>query len=325
MKRTLFSIIALAVLLMLSACKPSSVAVDTPTATLSPPPDVSPTAIIISPTEKPSPTSLPTGTAPAATQAQPTATPGSTTYPAAPASPLAVILVKPDDVLNIRSGAGIAHAVVGAFSSTAKDIQPTGLTATALDSPWLEVKNPAGGVGWVNAVYLTEYVAPAAFCNDARVTQLLEDFKQSLNNADGELLSSLVSPAHGLTLYYRRYTPSVNYTPAQASWLFHSTYRVNWGAGASGIDDIGTFREIPLPKLMDVLNAASYEQRCNDQQAASMYLEPWPLTYSNINFYALYKPGSPDIEFDWRVWLAGVEYVQGKPYLFALIHFEWEP
>jgi hypothetical protein len=28
---------------------------------------------------------------------------------------------------------------------------------------------------------------------------------------------------------------------------------------------------------------------------------------------------------DWHTWVAGIEYVNGKPYLYALMQFFWEP
>jgi hypothetical protein len=28
---------------------------------------------------------------------------------------------------------------------------------------------------------------------------------------------------------------------------------------------------------------------------------------------------------DWQTWVAGIEYVNGKPYLYALMQFFWEP
>ncbi|MBE3037249.1 MAG: hypothetical protein IMZ62_00315, partial [Chloroflexi bacterium] len=47
--------------------------------------------------------------------------------------------------------------------------------------------------------------------------------------------------------------------------------------------------------------------------------------YANVNFYTVYKPGTPGVDLDFRYWLVGVEFVQGQPYVFALIHFAWEP
>jgi hypothetical protein len=291
----------------------------------------SPTAMLISPTIAPSQTAASTtATAPSTnTPPNPTVTltqpPTNINTQGSPSGPYGVILVEENDVLNIRMGPGINYPIVGTFFSSAINVQWTGESAIVKDALWVQVQRKNGHVGWVNAYYLTEYIAPDAFCQDARVLTLLDDFKEAMNNADGRLFSSLVSPLHGLELYYWRYGPSANYTAAEASWVFNSTYQVNWGAGASGLDETGTFREVPLPRLLEVVNDGNSEQKCNDASAASMYIEPWPKPYANINFYDLHKPGTPEIDLDWQTWLAGVEYVGGKPYLFALIHFQWEP
>ncbi|HCB01753.1 MAG TPA: hypothetical protein DEP19_05165 [Anaerolineae bacterium] len=59
---------------------------------------------------------------------------------------------------------------------------------------------------------------------------------------------------------------------------------------------------------------------------ATFSVQPVPAEYTNINFYTIYKPGTEQYGgLDWRAWIVGVEYVGGKPTLFALIHFQWEP
>ena len=76
------------------------------------------------------------------------------------------------------------------------------------------------------------------------------------------------------------------------------------------------------PQMIDVLNS-TYELHCDDPSHASMYPNSW--SYSNIHYYAIVKPPTPDVVFDWKVWLVGFEYVNGQPYLFGAIHFVWEP
>jgi hypothetical protein len=75
---------------------------------------------------------------------------------------------------------------------------------------------------------------------------------------------------------------------------------------------------------LDVLNA-NYQMHLNTPQHADMYPTPWPGIYQNVNFYAVVKPATPDVVFDWREWLVGIEYVNGKPYIMAMLHFVWEP
>jgi hypothetical protein len=234
------------------------------------------------------------------------------------------VLVQPDDVLNVRTGAGVENAIAGTLGSTATNVVRTGTAASAGGDRWVEIQEPRG---WVNANFLTEYVAPSTFCGDARVTSLLSSLESALLTSNGELLGSLVSPAHGLDARLWRYGTVANYTPEEASWVLQSEYVVNWGpAPGSGAETSGTFSEQLLPKLQEVFGAA-YSLHCNDTlDLATFSLEPWPADYTNVNFYTVYKPGTEEYGgLDWRAWSVGIEYVGGSPKLFALIHYQWEP
>jgi hypothetical protein len=155
----------------------------------------------------------------------------------------------------------------------------------------------------------------------------LNTLGSALLNSNGETFGSLVSPAHGLDARLWRYGTVAHYTPEEASWVFQSVYVVSWGpAPGSGAETSGTFSGELLPKLQEVFGA-DYSLHCNDTlDLATFSLEPWPAEYTNINFYTVYKPGSEEFGgLDWRAWAVGIEYVQGNPKLFALIHFQWEP
>ncbi len=336
MKRLAFALFALVCLLCLAGCNLLSIQTPTPFPTLSfltvqatptvilptVTPSTVPTDLPASPTATAVPSSVPTSIPTNASSN--TAVPTVTTQSGTPSGPYAVVLVLPGDVLNIRSGPGAGNPVVGTFQPTFTGVMRTGPSAQAGDSLWVEVQRPEGGKGWVNSKFLTEYVAPSSFCADGKVNTLLDNLKKSLNNSDGQLLSSLVSPVHGLDLLFFRSGTVANYSQEEAKWVFQSEYVVNWGSGPSGIDTKGTFRSVPLPELLTVLNSP-YDLYCNDATQAGAVEAAWPPEYSNVNFYAIYKPGSPGVEMDWHTWLAGIEYFKGKPTLFALIHFVWEP
>ena len=66
----------------------------------------------------------------------------------------------------------------------------------------MEILASTGEAGWSQARYLTEYVPAEEFCADARVPFLLDDFKIALENEDGKLLATLVSP-EGITVLKR--------------------------------------------------------------------------------------------------------------------------
>ena len=257
----------------------------------------------------------------------PTFTPLSQPTPGGASNLYAVINVFPDDVLNIRSGPGVENSAIGVLQPDQSGLTRTGKTSSVGDDLWVEIQNPGGGTGWVNADFLTEYVAPSAFCADARVTPLFHNLETAVNSTDGELLRSLVSPAHGVDVVYVRFGTVANYSPEEAAWAFQSTYEVNWGAGpGSGEPVTGTFPEIVLPALQDVFKNETLT--CNEVMlGGATYVAEWPSEYTNLNFYSLHNPGN-DPTFgglDWRTWLAGVEYVDGQPYLLALLNFQWEP
>ncbi len=287
-------------------------------------PTLPPTGTLLAqPVASPTP-ALPTLTPVSATTAL-SATPGGT-IPDSPSGPYAVILVAPTDVLNIRSAAGAGSPIVGAFAATATNVTRTGPSTYVGSSLWVEVHKPGGGKGWVNAKFLTEYVTPSAFCADGKVTTLIANLDTAITTSNGALFASLVSPTHGADVRLWRYGKVVNYDQEHARWVFESTLEINWGpAPGSGLDTIGSFHVAVLPRLQDVFNA-SYTLNCNDPGVAAHFsLEPWPNEYANIHYYNVYKPGSPGVDLDWRTWLVGVEYVKGQPYLFSLIHFQWEP
>lgn len=273
----------------------------------------------------PTPTTGSGGTTPAAPTATAT-TGGGSIVPGTASGPYAVILVAPTDVLNIRAAAGAGSAVTGSFPATQTGIMRTGPSSTVDGDLWVEVQKTGGGTGWVNAKYLTEYVAPASFCAEARVNNLITSLDNAFTSGNGETLSGLVSPAHGMTVYLWRYGNPITFKAGDARWVFESTFSHNWGmAPASGLETTGSFHEAVLPNLTDVFNA-SYSLTCNSLGTAPQYgLAPWPELYANVNYYTVLKPGTPGIDTDWRYWLVGVEYVQGQPYVFALVHFQWEP
>ena len=329
MKRTLFLLTLGLAVLTLGGCSLPLLENPTPLPTFivlpsSPPLSATPTMTAFS---TPSlPTATP-GVAPTATSSGvvPTATDGGS-LPASPSGPYGVIRVAAGDVLNIRSNPGAGSPVSGSFSAADTTVIRTGPSSKVGEDLWVQVQNPGGTSGWVNAAYLTEYVTPANFCADARVNALLANFANALKTSNGGTVSALVSPAHGMTVRLWRDGNAFIFDQAHAQWIFVSTYEHNWGAApGSGLDTIGAIHVVVLPKWLDVLNA-SYTLGCNIPQAGgASYATAWPATYANVNFYSLYKPGPAGNELSWRTLLIGVEYVQGQPYIFSVTQMDWEP
>ena len=143
-------------------------------------------------------------------------------------------------------------------------------------------------------------------------------------NADGALLSSLVSPSRGLDAANFRDGNVINYTPEQAKFLFETTFEVNWGAApGSGADKIGSFHDVIVPELVKAFNQP-YTLHCNElKHGGATYEVSWP--YQG-DFYSIYFPGTEtNGSMDWHTWAVGIEYINSKPYIYALIPYFWEP
>ena len=330
MKRNLIALTAGLFILSLTGCSLTLLRKTTPVPTFVSQP--SPTALVaIAATAIPTPAATLTppiiAPLPAAGFA-PTATVGGI-VPGSPSGPYGVIQVAAGTALNIRSAPGASSTAVGSFAATANNVMRTGPSASVAGALWVEVQNPNGGNGWVNAAYLTEYIPPASFCADSRVSTLVANFGNAFKTSNGGTLAPLVSPAHGWIVRLWRNGNAVVFDRQHAQWVFISTYKHDWGAApGSGQDTVGAIHVVVLPKLLDVFNAPppGYTLSCNTvQTGGASYDTSWPAQYVNVNFYSVYKPGPAGNELSWRTLLIGVEYVQNQPYIFSTTQLDWEP
>lgn len=207
---------------------------------------------------------------------------------------------------------------------------PASSTPSATAPAFPTLLNGTGGTQvFVTHIAVTQVavtqVPSAVFCADAQATALINNLKSALQNANGPLLASLVSPTHGMDVRLYRDGRIVNYDRAHAKFLFETTYSVDWGAApGSGQETIGSFHELIIPDLLDVFNK-SYTLTCNEVKVGgATYQAVWP--YSTINFYSVYYPGTDaNGNMDWHTWLLGMHYINGAPYLYAIMQFKWEP
>jgi hypothetical protein len=169
----------------------------------------------------------------------------------------------------------------------------------------------------------TEALSHDAFCADPRVPLLIAQLKAGANQSNGSLISTLVSPTHGLDMRLWAYAEPVNFNVAGVSNIFSDITVYNWGGGPSGIPDTGTFKDVIQPKLLEVLNAPNMETYCDSLDKVYPLATPWP--YPKIRYYNLYKPGTPGTELDFRTWLIGFEYINGQPFLHSMVTIIWEP
>ena len=136
-------------------------------------------------------------------------------------------------------------------------------------------------------------------------------------------MAALVSPTHGVNVRLWAHSPDTNFSTTTAQNVFSSTDAYNWGGGPSGIPDVGSFKDIIQPKLLEVLNAPNMETYCDNLTKVFNISNPWP--YQNIHYYNLYKPATSSNSLDFRTWLIGFEYINNQPYLYAMVSIVWEP
>ncbi|MEW6717906.1 MAG: hypothetical protein AB1345_10440 [Chloroflexota bacterium] len=242
----------------------------------------------------------------------------------------AVILVKQDDVLNVRRGPGVDNPIVDRLDPLTRDIVQTGRREQMDDSLWVKIHIPSGGTGWVNAFFLTQYIPAEEFCADPRLPALVDRFVAAIKNQDGGALARLISPVHGLTIRHEWWNPEVTVRgEGSLSNLFVSPVSYDWGLqDGSGLPIQGTFAEVVLPKLLNVVTA-DYTVHCNTLEVGvasggSAGIVAWPFEYTNVNYVALYRAAPADVEMDWRTWAVGIEYVNGEPFIAFLVQFHWE-
>lgn len=203
--------------------------------------------------------------------------------------------------------------------------QATG-TIVTIDTPALPTPTSGSVVSTAIPTLTLSVASPIAsnICADPQVTALIDSLKTAVLNSDGPQLSSLVSPQRGLDVANFRDGTVINYRPDQAKFLFETTFEVNWGAApGSGVDEIGSFHDVVVPELVRAFNQP-YTLHCNElKHGGATYEVSWP--YEG-DFYSVHFPGTePNGFMDWHTWAVGVEYVNNKPYLYALIPYFWEP
>lgn len=161
-------------------------------------------------------------------------------------------------------------------------------------------------------------------CTDPKVLALIDSLKSAVLTSDGLLLSSLVSPTRDMDVAFFRDGTVITYDQEHAKFLFETTFEVNWGPEpGSGADKTGSFHDVVVPELAEVFNQP-YTLHCNElKHGGASYDVSWP--YQG-NFYSIYFPGTEaNGLLDWHTWVAGIEHVNGKPYIYALMQFFWEP
>ena len=164
----------------------------------------------------------------------------------------------------------------------------------------------------------------ANFCVDPQVTTLIDSLKTSMLSRNGSLLSSLISPNGMEVRYYHTMKDPIKYSAYQATYLYETTFIADWGENpSSGQDKKGSFHDVIVPELVKIFNQP-YTLQCNEiRHGGASYPIEWPY---QKDFYSIYYAGT-DVNgnLDWNTWVVGIEYVNTKPYIYALMQYFWEP
>lgn len=163
----------------------------------------------------------------------------------------------------------------------------------------------------------------ANVCTDPQVTTLIDSLKSAMLTSDGALLSSLVS-LNRMDVRWIRYGNIITYDQEQAKFLFETTFEASWGAEpGSGQEKIGAFHDVIVPELVKIFKQP-YTLHCNEiRHGGASYDVRWPY---NKDFYSIYFAGTqPNGNLDWHTWVIGIEHVNSRPFIYAMLQFFWEP
>jgi hypothetical protein len=220
-----------------------------------------------------------------------------------------------DDVLNIRSNAGVQNPKVGELAPQASDVRITGRGRMVEPSLWVPI-TAAGRSGWVNSRFLTGQVSRDDFCQDARVDAILDAIKLAVENRDGEILASLIHPARGLRLRHHSSGEEVKLDADESAGFFTASESLDWGDGVRG-----SIPNVIVP-LLDKDLVSSTESACGNVIGGGTGGHQLPFEYQPVNVYSFYRP-SPDTASgsEWGSWAIGIEFWEGLPYVGFLVHY----
>ena len=180
-----------------STATPPATALPTVTFTATPTPTFVPTSIPLPSPTAPPPTATPVP--PTTTLAPPTATPAppTATGPAPPVGPslgrFAVVRVASNDVLNVRSGPGVAYPIIDTIPYHGLDVE-VHAGAREVEGRWWVPVQYEDVTGWVNSKYLARQAGWVSEPVAARAAQII----MILKDGDFDALADRVHPDKGV-------------------------------------------------------------------------------------------------------------------------------
>jgi hypothetical protein len=286
----------------------------------------------VAPTSTPTPTQTP---APTATQElQPSPRPPTAT-PSPPAigpsvGTFAVVGVYFDDLLNVRSGPGVASPVVGTVPYYGRDVEMFA-GGRQIDSAWWAPIRHGNLEGWVNSNYLARQVGQVS----DPVASLAARAILAIRDHDMAELAGLVHPVKGVMFSPYTYVRPLQgapgaadlvFSPAQLEGLWSDTTVYQWGTfDGSGEPIQMSFRQY-------------YDRFVYDVDFAQPDVVGFDATIgqgNTINNIAIVYPIAVTVEYhfegfdpqyagmDWRSLRLVIEEYGGTWYVVGIVHDEW--
>jgi hypothetical protein len=271
------------------------------------------------PTATPPPSHAPTATY--------TPAPRETAFPVD--ARYAVVGVEIDDVLNVRAGAGVAHAIVGTIPPYGTAVEVTGPGQGVAGSTWVPVRYREIE-GCVNGRYLARQEGQA---EDAVAARALEAIL-AIRDKDLVTLSALVHPEKGLRFSPYAYV-RVGGDPDDRDLVYDAT-EIAGLAGDETVRTWGIYDGVGTP--IELTFDAYWAHFCYDVDFAGAHVVGynqrvgWGNTIDNI---AEVYPEAVTVEYhftgfdpqyggmDWRSLRLVLEEWAGRWYLVGLVHDEW--
>lgn len=258
-----------------------------------------------------------------ATPIPPTATP----VPSFGESVAAVFLSDSEELIIYNTPGDLNSKKTGLEAHTV-GIKLTGEVKEIDGNLWLEVRTPEGDIGWVDNQNVTPYIPPDEFCASSDVEPFLDGLIELFISADGEKLSSLISPFHGLRVRYHWKNEEISFSRDKIQELFTSNESYEWGVEKnSGVQVVGSFKDILYPSLKQTVREG--DRYCNslEQGLAADWVEgfiQWPFEYTNLNYVSVFRPAPEGDELNWRTFAFGLEKYEGVITLAVILQYKWD-
>jgi uncharacterized protein YraI len=241
-----------------------------------------------------------------------------------------VVNVASDDVLNVRSKAGVAHPIVGAIPPHGMGVQITGAGAQVDGSLWAPVEY-RGITGWANSNYLAYQVGWV----DEAVAAQAPEIIMALKNRNLENLSRLVHPDKGVRFSPYTYVRVEPGLPEGADLVFSSAHIAdffadqtvyNWGRFDGSGEPIDlTFEAYFAGFIYDAdfarPHAVGYNEVIGRGNTINNIAEVYPNAVTIEYHFEGFDPTFAGL--DWRSLRLVLEEKEGAWYLVGIVHDEW--